>query len=421
MVIYMAAYVDRYLLSLLIEPIKADLALSDFQIGLLIGPAFVMFFVTLGLPLGWLADRTNRTRLLAASIALWSLMTAACGFAKGFATLFVARMGVGVGEAAAAPCSVSLLSDYFAPGMRPRAVALWMAGAPVGAGATYLVGGQVIEWVNALPPLSLPSAGPLRPWQVAFVIVGLPGLLLALAMALTVREPLRQQQADAATLGDGVRVAVDYLRSRASSYASVFLGIVGVTAIGGSSFWAPALFERTWGWGVGKTGLAIGIVLLVTGLTGTTFGGWLAARWVRRGLHHGPYLTVLLGCCVIFPAFALFPLMPSAEIAVALLFVGFLGMSITSGTSPSAVVGITPSQLRGQMTALFFFTINLLGGLTGPPLVGLVADALGGGDNLKYGMAITCAGFGIMMCSVLVWGLPHYRRSAAAFAAGTDR
>jgi MFS family permease len=415
--VHIVAYVDRYLLSLLIEPIKATLFLTDFQIGLLIGPAFVFFFVVLGLPLGWLADRKSRRTILAVGIALWSVMTAACGMARSFGTLFLARIGVGIGEASAAPCTASLISDYFPPAIRPRAIGLWMTGAPVGAGSTYLLGGAIVAMISASPPLSLPGIGELYAWQSAFLVVGIPGVVLALLVRLTVREParherLQQQGGEAPTIRD----ALGYFLSHRRSYGSVFVGIIGITGIGASSFWAPALFERTWGWGVAKTGFAIGVVLLTTGLFGANFGGWLAARWTARGRPHGPYLTVFIGALIVFPAFVLFPLMPTGEAAVAVLFIGFIGMSITSGTSPSSIIAITPSELRGQMTALFWMVINLFGALVSPPMVGAITDAFGDPQALKYGVSITAGCFGLMMNLGLWWGLRHYRRSARSIA-----
>ena len=417
--VHIVAYIDRYLMSLLIEPIKATLSLTDFQIGLLIGPAFVFFFVVLGLPLGWLADRKSRRTILAIGIALWSVMTAACGMAKSFGGLFLARIGVGIGEASAAPCTASLISDYFPPAVRPRAIGLWMTGAPVGAGGTYLLGGAIVAMISASPPLVLPGLGELYAWQTAFLVVGIPGVVLALLVRLTVREPPRHERlrgTQANRTAPSIRDALHYFLSHRRSYGSVFVGIIGITAIGASSFWAPALFERTWGWGVAKTGLAIGTVLLTTGLFGTNFGGWLAARWTRRGLPHGPYLTVFIGALIVFPSFVLFPLMPSGELAVAMLFIGFVGMSITSGTSPSSIIAITPSDLRGQMTALFWMVINLFGALVGPPMVGLITDGFGDPAALKYGVSITAAFFGVIMNLGLWWGLRHYRASAQAMA-----
>ena len=235
--VYVLSYVDRYILSLLIEPIKSSLSLTDFEIGLLIGPAFVILFVTVGLPVGWLIDRKSRTAILSVGIALWSLMTAACGLANSFFSLFIMRVGVGVGETTAAPSAFSLFGDYFPKDTRPRAVALFMLGAPAGAGLTYIIGGQIVEIISESPPWTLPIVGELLAWQSAFLIVGLPGLLVSLAVWFTVREPVRQERFTESDSGPTLSEAASYILEHKSSYASVFGGIIGITAIGAASFW----------------------------------------------------------------------------------------------------------------------------------------------------------------------------------------
>ena len=164
------SYIDRFLPSLLIQQIKADLTLTDFQVGLLLGPAFGLFYVFVGVPIGWMADRYSRRRILAAGIAIWCSMTAAAGLARSFVPLFGARLGVGLGEAAVAPCSVSLISDYFERRKRPMAISTFMAGTFIGAGTAFLLGGPVVYAVTQMPPISLPLVGELRTWQLAFFI-----------------------------------------------------------------------------------------------------------------------------------------------------------------------------------------------------------------------------------------------------------
>ena len=424
-VIYVLSYIDRYILSLLIEPIKESLELTDFQIGILLGPAFVLFYVIMGLPMGWLADRKKRTIIVAVAITFWSFMTAACGLARTFLALLLARIGVGVGEASLSPCTVSLIGDYFPKETRPRAVALWMTGAPLGAGGTYILGGQVIEMIRNMPPVVLPVFGELFAWQTAFLVVGLPGVLIAAVFYFTVKEPKRQERLKTETGEDvgvpSVREALQYFKGRWKAYSAVFVGIIGITGTGAASFWSPALFERTWGWGIADSGLALGAVFLTSGFLGTNFGGWLAAWLVRRGIDHGPYITVFIGIVITFPAFTVFPLMPTAELGIVALFVGVLGMSITSGTSPSAIIAITPSELRGQASALFFLIINLLGAQVAPPMVGLITDLFGDPSALKYGMAITFAFFGILMNLAMFWGYKHFRQSAADMTKFTQK
>ena len=425
-VVYVLSYVDRYILSLLIEPIKASLNLTDFQIGLLIGPAFVILFVTVGLPIGWLVDRKSRTSILSTGIALWSVLTAACGLANSFVSLFLVRVGVGIGETTAAPCAFSLFGDYFPKETRPRAVALFMLGAPAGAGVTYIIGGQVFEMIAAAPPVVLPMVGELFAWQTAFLMVGLPGLLVAVLVWLTVREPARQETlyrpsaAGGSTdtfAGPTIAEAAGYIWKHKAAYAAVFGGVIGVTAIGAASFWMPALYERTWGWSVGQSGMVIGIILITGGVIGTTLGGHIAATLIKRGVHHAPYYTLLGGALLMAPFAVLYPLMPTPELGSAMLFMFMLGMSIASGTSPSCIIAITPGELRGQATVVFFFTINLFGSLAGPPLVGFITDAMGDPADLKYGLAYVAAGFGLFMILVLWAGFGSFKRSAAERAA----
>ena len=417
--VYILSYVDRYILSLLIEPIKLSLNLSDFQIGLLIGPAFVILFAIVGLPIGWLVDRKNRSILLSVGIAVWSVMTAACGLANSFGTLFLMRVGVGIGETTAAPCSFSLFGDYFPKEIRPRAVALFMLGAPAGAGVTYIIGGQIVEYIAQSPSIVIPFFGKLMAWQSAFLIVGLPGLLVSLMVLITVREPKRQEVLSENENGPTLSEAASYMLEHKSSYASLFGGIIGITAIGAASFWIPALYERTWGWTVSQTGMIVGTILIVSGIIGTTGGGWIASQLIKRGINNGPYYTVLSGALLVLPCAVMYPLAPSAEIASIIWFVGMLGMSVTSGTSPSCIIAITPGELRGQATVIFFFVLGLFGSLVGPTLVGYLTDLSGDPAFIKYSLSITGLLFGVFMNISLLLGFKKFKQSADILAQRT--
>ncbi len=411
--VYLLAYMDRYILSLLIEPIKASLGLSDFQIGLLIGPAFVILFVTAGLPIGWLVDRKNRTAILAAGIAAWSVMTAACGLAKSFTSLFLVRVGVGIGETTVAPCSFSLLSDYFPQHSRPRAIALFSIGAPVGAGASYVIGGQVFEMINAAPPVVLPLFGELFAWQTSFMLVGLPGLLVAALVWLSVREPKRQETLTDKVGGPSLKDAVTYMGTHKAAYATIFAAVSCNTAIGVAIFWTPALFERVWGWGPGQAGLVLGLVLIVAGIIGTQSGGWIAARIVNSGKPHGAYYTVWGGGVIVVLFGLLYPLMPTPELASAMVFFAVVATTASAATSPSCIIAITPGELRGQATAVFYLVINLIGSLLTPPLLGAMTDWFGDPADLRYALVIVTAGFGAIMLIVLWAGFGSFKRSAA--------
>ena len=189
-VAYVFSFVDRYILGLLIEPIKADLELSDTQIGLLLGPAFAIFYATMGLPLGWMADRKRRTWIVGFGVALWSAATAASGLAKNFTHLFLARMSVGVGEATLSPCTMSMISDSFPKANRAKPIAFYTMALSLGAGIASLISAGVLQWAKTVPNIELPLVGIVAPWQFTFFVVGLPGLALAVLM-FTLREPPR--------------------------------------------------------------------------------------------------------------------------------------------------------------------------------------------------------------------------------------
>jgi MFS family permease len=413
---YMVSFLDRYVIALLIEPIKASMALTDLQVGLLLGPAFALFYLTLGIPLGWLADRRSRRDIVAVAIALWSVMTALCGLAASFWPLFLARVGVGVGEAALAPSAVSMIGDSFPLERRARPIGFYMNGSFLGSAASFLLGGSLVAAVEAFAPLELPGLGALAAWQAVFIIVGLPGVLLALLL-LTIREPARRREA--ATIAPGEpRAALAWVRRHWRGYGTLLLGMSGVFALGSMAQWNVALFQRNWQWSVAQTGIATGIVILATALPGTTFSGWLSSRLMSGGRSDGPLRVVLLGLAIFMPASVLMPLMPSATLGLVFLALGFLGQAIAVAAGPAALVNLTPSEFRSQAAAVYWSVISVIGLLLGPSSVGALADALGGPAHLRTSMAVMSAVFGIPSVIVLVAGAAAYRRSlqAAGFA-----
>ncbi len=281
------SYVDRFLPSLLIESIKSDLALTDLQVGLLLGPAFGLFYVFVGVPIGWLADRRSRRAILAIGISFWCMMTASAGLARSFVPLFLARMGVGLGEATVSPCSVSLISDYFPRERRAPPLSLFMAGTFIGAGTAFVFGGPLVYHIASLPPVHLPLFGELRDWQLAFVVVGLSGLALV-ALMFTIREPIRQDQArrglDADAAGHAtLRAAMQFMRVRWTAFGTLFIGSAAVVTMGSLSFWNVALFARTWGWDVRQVGITTGVLFFIGGTVGTLLGVVLTRRWIAAG------------------------------------------------------------------------------------------------------------------------------------------
>ncbi|MDJ0928916.1 MAG: MFS transporter [Gammaproteobacteria bacterium] len=396
---YILSYLDRWVMSLLVELIKADLDLTDTQMGLLLGFAFALFYATMGIPIGWLADRYNRRTIIAIGITLWSAATAAAGLARNYAQLFTTRMLVGVGEATLSPCALSLITDYFPPKSRGRAIAFYTGAVSIGSGIAYLVGGQIIQWAEAQDSLSLPVVGEIRPWQVVFIIVGLPGLLIAALMA-TVREPKRTGTAATAEMAAekvGFPTAFRYLTRRWKSFFGVYLAMSMVTIMAYSHAWLPAYFSRTWDWDIPKFSLYNGLALLITGPLSVNFGGWLADRLVTRGRADGPVLVVLAGMWIMVVFSVAFPLMPSAETSFAVYVLTIVGAAMATATAPTALVNIAPGQIRSQTIALFYLTISMIGAIIGPSSVAFFTDFLFEDETaIRYSMALVPAVVGVI-------------------------
>src|SRR5882757_3141134 len=251
-VLYTLSFIDRQVLGLVLEPIRRHLALTDTQASLLAGSAFALFYVTLGLPLGQLADRANRRNLILAGVFLWSLMTAACGLASSFWQLFAARVGVGIGEAALSPAALSVISDYFPPERRARPLATYTLALAIGSGLAYLVGGSISAAIAGMPNFRIPFIGHVEAWQATFIAVGAPGILFAL-LVLTIREPLRRgvrttQPASTATAAPvaSIREVFHFIwREHPRTFVAVFFVYGGFALYVDSLLvWMPTVFVR---------------------------------------------------------------------------------------------------------------------------------------------------------------------------------
>ncbi len=392
---YIVSFLDRQILALLVEPIKADLGISDTQMSLLLGLAFGIFYTLMGIPIGRLADSASRRKIIAIGISVWCLMTVMCGLARNYAQLFLARIGVGVGEATLGPSALSLISDYFPPERRARPLGFYGMGVSVGAGVALLLGGQVIRLVKQSPPLTLPVVGELYAWQTVFLLVGLPGLLIALLMA-TVREPQRHgkmQFVDASGArsdAPSVRVAAGFLAQRWKAYAGVFLGMSGGTILGyGLLSWLPALFIRTWSWDISTVATVQGTVMLIAGPISVTLAGWLADRSYRAGRKDAHLVIFSAFSAVMMVSAVLLPLMPDGWTAAGVLFINILGSAGITALSTAALMLITPNQLRGQISAIYYFIISIFGLTVGPTSVALLTDYVFADEaSLRYSLSI---------------------------------
>ena len=406
-VAYILSFVDRYILGLLIEPIKADLELTDTQIGLVLGPAFAIFYATMGLPLGVAADRLRRTWIVAAGVFIWSFATAASGLASKFWHLFAARLSVGVGEATLGPCAMSMIADSFPRERRGRPIAFYTAALSLGAGIASLVSASVLTWAKSVPSITVPVVGEVAPWQLTFFIVGIPGLLLAL-MFLTLREPRRQRTANAdvqPTIGTALR----HVGARWPVYVSFLAFPCLMTIVAYMQGWYAPMFERTWGWPAEKYALVNAFVLLGIGPATVNFAGWLNDKWYSAGRLDAPLVLIIIGAALIVPTGVIAPLMPSAELAFVVLAFNTIGIAMASATGVTGLINITPSEIRGQIVAVYYLAISMTGLFIGPPMVGVLSDWWGN-ENLKYATAVVPLMFGVPVLTLIPFALKAYRR-----------
>ncbi len=425
---YTFSIIDRQILALLVQPIRRDLGISDTQVAILGGFAFAILYTFLSVPIGWLADRKSRRLIIAFGVFFWSLATASCGLAKNFWQLFMARVGVGIGEATLSPSASSLIADYFPPEKLSRAMSVFMLGAQIGGGLAFIGGGAVIALVAATPEVVLPFFGTIYSWQLAFIFVGLPGLLVV-AIIWTVREPKRRgllvrKNAETGSQEHAIplRQVALYLAQGWRTYLPHLLGfaVFGIV-VNGIIIWLPTTFIRTYGWSASEAGFTFGGLLLVFGALGTLSGGWLSDRLRAKGHLDAPVRTALFTMLVLTPIAVLMPLMPTADLAVALLVPTTFLIGFPLALAPAALMLITPNQMRAQISAVFVFAVNLVGMGMGPLVVALITD-YGFGDDMaiRYSLSIA-VGFAAPLAALAFYlELAPFRASAEASQAWRD-
>lgn len=412
---YSFSAIDARVLTLLVVPIKQDLGLSDFEISLLQGFAFAILYSLAAIPIGRFVDTsTRRTRLVVGGVLFWSLMTMLCGTARSFGSLFAARVGVGVGEATLSPSAYSLISDYFDRSKRALAISFYAIGYPIGSGLALIVGAALLQYFSGLGTVNLGPLGEHQPWQMVFIAVGLPGIVIALLVA-TIREPKRQEMAanHAAKMPLGDVFA--YLRERWQLYGMLIgsTALIALLAIG-TAVWYPTFLIRTYGMSTAQVGFYFGTLMLVCGTIGTIFGGWFAGRLMQKGQADANMRIVLFATVIKGLPLVIGPLMPTPGLALLLMGIGTLVGQASQGVILAAIQDVTPNQMRGQVTALTLLGVNLIGmGLGGSVIAAITQFGFGDENALRYSIAITGAAVLPLIVVLILAGMPAYRRGLA--------
>lgn len=420
-VAYCFSAIDARVLTLLVIPIKQDLGLSDFEISLLQGFAFALLYSVAAIPLGRLVDSSNRrSRIVVLGVLFWSAMTMVCGLARSFGQLFAARIGVGIGEATLSPTAYSLISDYFEARRRALAISFYAIGYPIGGGLALVIGGALLTHFTATGGGALPLLGALAPWQMVFVVVGAPGIAVALLLT-TIREPRRRELAEAPT-GDTltVRQTLAYLRANWRLYGMLIgsISLIGMLSIG-VTLWYPTFLVRTYRMPIAQAGLYYGLLMLVCGTIGTIAGGWLSGRLMRKGRADANMRIVLATTVLKALPLILGPLMPTPMLALAFMGIGTLIGQGAQGVMIAAIQDVTPNRLRGQVMALTLLCVNLIGLGVGASFIAAITDFGFGDENaIRYSIALSGAILLPVIIGIVALGLPAYR--AALLRMGGD-
>jgi MFS family permease len=415
---YWLSTIDRFIISLLVAPIKRDLGITDLQFGLLNGFAFSLTFCLLGLIAGTLADRFSRRWVIFAGVAFWSVATTVCGFARNFWQLLLARVGVGTGEAALLPAATSMLTDLFPKERLTTAMAVYAIGSTVGFGVAYLLGGLIVGAVSKTQTIALPLVGDIRSWQAVFFVVGVPGALLSL-LIFTVPEPARRGlvslRGTPTTWRNAYGALWRFMRSQPRFFMFHYAGFALVSAVvNGCAAWYPAHMTRSFGWAPGRIGISLGLTLGIASTLSQLLCGRAVTSMYRRGLRDAQ-LRWYMGCLLGAMPFGVLATMSANP----WIFIGGLNVFITllgcyAACTYSALNLVTPNEMRGSGVAFFSATAGLAGSGFGPILVAAVSDHVFHSElDIGLAMAVVIGTLCPLAAALLYFGLRPMRQAVA--------
>ena len=399
------SYIDRQVITLLVEPMREDFGIGDTQVSLLLGFAFAVFYAVMAIPAGRLADRYSRVRLIIASVFFWTLATLWCMVAEGYRGLFIARMLVGLGEAALIPAAFSLLSDYFRPGKLGLATSTVTGASFLGSGVALALGGYVISRLPSAQFITLPLVGDVRSWQLAFGFASIPSVVF-LGLFLFVREPARSGQLAPREKGVSIQEALKYLGADKALWTSVFIGMAMIGAFQyGLTAWVPTFFIRSYGWTTAEIGQLYGATFLICGTSGTVTGGWLCDRLFQHFGRRTFVITPLLSAGLSIPLVLGFALggsgLVSAIMLVPLTFIGTMAFGAAIASIPS----LAPNQMRGQLVAVYILFSTIIGQGCGPWLIAVFTEyVLGDPQAIRLSIGVVSTSLLVLAAIILAGG-----------------
>jgi MFS family permease len=415
---YIVAFIDRGLVSVAAAPIKHDLHLSDAQLGLLNGTAFVALYCVCGIPLGWLADRGDRRAIIAVGLLFWSAMTAACAVVDSLGGFFLARAGVGLGEACLIPAGVSLLASVTPERQLGRSIAVFLMGATVGNSIALLAGGWILHHIGATAPL-IPGLGRIAPWRALFLLSAVPGIALA-ALVARIHEPIRTPALVRPLTA--LKAATSALYANRSAYVPVTIATACIIVLSQTqAAWVPLFYSRAFHLEPGQAAMTVGLIFLVTAPAGQWLGGLLIDHLRARGSASAPHLVQAAGAVLCIPAAMIFCTSPHIAGSEAAYTVFNLLVFAATPSGLTAWQLLTPERSRGLIVALLVAVVTLVGVGVGPVVVGALSDRLFG-DETRLGVALllVIVAAGIAGCLAALSGRRAFARSVDGMRPAAD-
>ncbi len=398
---------ERQVINLLVEPLKADLDISDTQISILQGFAFAILYAAVALPIGRVIDAKSRIAVIVWGTLIFSAATFFCGLATSFFLLVLFRMLVGFGEATLVPAGMSLLGDYFPPEKLGRAVGLFIGSTYAGSGLALIAMGAVLGWLDNSPDLVLPLIGVARDWQVAFMLAALPGFVFVAIMWL-VREPPRSSNSGEA-VGDPVpvRETFAYIGAHLGTVIPIFLGIPLLAAANfAMNSWVPSFMIRTYGWEASAIGPIFGLMVILCGTGGTVAGGVVNDMLAKRGVRQPGLLVPVVTALLAAPFVAMFPLTGNANLSLALLVPAMFFGAMPFGAGTAGIVNFAPNRMRGQMIAIYMLIATLIGTGGGPWVIAVWTDTvLGDATQIRWSIAVVATALFVAGAAIISTGL----------------
>ena len=369
------SFIDRQVLNLLVVPIQNDLNITDTQISALQGLAFVITYVGLCVPIGRIIDKTHRVSVMIIGLLIWSAATIACGFSKNYISMFIARMGIGAGESTVHPGSISILGDYFDSDKIASPMSIYLLGPYLGAGIAMIFGAQVLDWTSQMDSnFILPLVGEVAPWQLTFIAVGLPGILVA-CLFLTIREPKRRIQEIESQEAPSFKKIAEYIKNNWQVYGAIIIGnSCLIILLYGLQSWVPTMLLRVYEWDLIQSGRVYGLIAMLAGSAGVLSGPFVLKLMSKNNIDAPHFKLAIFGISMASLSLVLLPF--QANVNIALIFVTLASFFVTlplAGTS-SAMVIVSPNRIRGVITGIYVVVTSVFGLVLGPFLVASSTD-----------------------------------------------